>query len=242
MDALETSIVLFLASLAATVAAGLLFSWLVRRTLGRFNPVLARTVARFGSWGIYLTGFLFSLEHLNLRLEVLLLFFGALAAMTLLGLKDVLPNVVARHVLEAYRPFKVGDWIEIDGRVGRVVDMDDLYTVVLTLDHERVYVPNSLMLKREVTNLTRSEGVEVVASFEVPATEGLSGYLSALKKALKAELREDVSEGEPQVSLSGLSDGKARVTVRVRIGNPSRVPEVKSKILMEAVRILSARA
>ncbi|WP_460024413.1 mechanosensitive ion channel domain-containing protein [Infirmifilum sp. SLHALR2] len=239
MDALPESLILFLASLVGTVIAGKLFSWAVRRTLGRVNKVLGDALARFGSWGIYLTGFLFSLEHLNLRLEVLLILFGALAAMLLLGLKDVLPNVVARHMLEIYRPFKVGDWIEVDGNVGRVVDIDDLYTVILTVYHERVYIPNTALLKKQVVNITRSEGVDVVTSFEVPVTGDIGKLISRLEKTLKKELEEEVMEGEPEVWLSGISGGKARLTVRTRIGNPNRVPEVRSKILLSVAKVIS---
>lgn len=240
MSGLEASIPLFLASLAATVASGRLFSWVARRAFGRTSPALANAVAKYGSWGIYLTGFLFSLSvSTNLRLEVLLLFFGALAAATLLGLKDVLPNIAALLILEALRPFRVGDWVEIDGMVGRVVDVDGLYTVILTADRKRVYVPNSLLLKREIANLTRSGGVEVAASFEVPAGGDIASYLAALKKALESELRGELSEGEPRVELSDLSGGRARVTVRVRIWNPSRAPDVRTKILLEAAKVLS---
>ncbi len=240
MEILSEGIILFLLSLAGTVIAGKLFSWAVKRTLGKVNKVLGDALARFGSWGIYLTGFLFSLEHLNLKLEVLLLFFGALAAMILLGLKDVLPNIVARHIIEMYRPFKVGDWIDVDGTVGRVVDIDDIFTTLLTLNHERVYIPNTLLLKKQVVNITKSEGVDIVTSFEAPLTGDINRLVSKLQKVLKSELEEELSEGEPEVWLSGISDTKARITVRVRVGNPNRFAEVRSKILLEAARVISS--
>lgn len=234
---LPESLVLFILSVAGTIIAGYLFSWVVGRTLGRVNKVLGSVVARFGSWTIYVVGFLFALGHLNLRVEVLLMFFGVVATLFLLGLRDVIPNIVAMHVIEMYRPYRVGDWIEIDGKVGRVIDINDMYTIVFTADHERLYVPNNLLLKKNFANITKSEGFDVTVLFEAPLTGDLVKNLTRLEDELKSKLKSEVTEGDLHVMLTGLSTKSATIAVRLRVSNPQRVAEIKSRILREAAEI-----
>ncbi|MCU7554301.1 mechanosensitive ion channel family protein [Alteromonas sp. ASW11-19] len=58
------------------------------------------------------------------------------------------------------RPFRVGDWIQMNNIVGEVVEMDWAKTALLEVDHEsfnytgkHVYVPNSQLVTQTVRNL-----------------------------------------------------------------------------------------
>jgi hypothetical protein len=88
------SLLVFLGSATATLVAGYIFSLIARRSLKKYNPQLAEAVARYGSWTIYLAGFLFPLELLNLKFETILAFLVILGVLMALGLKDVLPNLL----------------------------------------------------------------------------------------------------------------------------------------------------
>jgi small conductance mechanosensitive channel len=61
------------------------------------------------------------------------------------ALKDSISNVLAGVMILLYRPFEVGDRIDIAGLSGRVVHVDLRYTE-LDNERERILVPNSRML------------------------------------------------------------------------------------------------
>ena len=61
------------------------------------------------------------------------------------ALKDSISNVLAGVMILLYRPFEVGDRIDMGGLAGRVTHVDLRYTE-LDNDQERVLVPNSKML------------------------------------------------------------------------------------------------
>jgi small-conductance mechanosensitive channel len=61
------------------------------------------------------------------------------------ALKDSISNVLAGMMILLYRPFEVGDRIDIGGLAGRVVHVDLRYTE-LDNEKERVLVPNAKML------------------------------------------------------------------------------------------------
>jgi CRP-like cAMP-binding protein len=71
-----------------------------------------------------------------------------------LALQESLSNVFAGIMLTIDRPFKPGDWVEVDGKEGKVLDANWRSTRVLTRDDDIIYVPNSTMAKGNIVNLT----------------------------------------------------------------------------------------
>ena len=71
-----------------------------------------------------------------------------------LALQESLSNVFSGIMLTIDRPFKQGDWIEVDGKEGKVLDANWRSTRVLTRDDDIIYVPNSTMAKGNIVNLT----------------------------------------------------------------------------------------
>ena len=71
-----------------------------------------------------------------------------------LALQESLSNIFAGLMLTIDRPFKAGDWIEIDGKEGKILDSNWRSTRVLTRNDDIIYVPNSTMAKGNIINLT----------------------------------------------------------------------------------------
>ena len=61
------------------------------------------------------------------------------------ALKDSIANLLAGVLILLYRPFDVGDRIDVGGLAGRVMHVNLRYTEMET-DTERVLIPNSKML------------------------------------------------------------------------------------------------
>ncbi len=71
-----------------------------------------------------------------------------------LALQESLSNVFAGIMLTIDRPYKPGDWIELDGREGKVLDSNWRSTRIQTRDDDLIYVPNSTMAKGNIMNLS----------------------------------------------------------------------------------------
>ena len=69
-----------------------------------------------------------------------------------LALQDVLGNVIAGVALQAERPFKVGDWVNIGEVMGRVVEMNWRATRLATLEGDHVILPNSTVARERIRN------------------------------------------------------------------------------------------
>ena len=64
-------------------------------------------------------------------------------------------NLISGLFLVSEKPFEVGNVIEVAGTLGEVSSVDLLSTKVRTFDNRYVRIPNEMMIKEQVVNLTR---------------------------------------------------------------------------------------
>lgn len=118
------------------------------------------------------------LSFLGLPTTSLVTLVGACGAAVALALKDSLSNFAGGILILVSKPFNRGDLIETGNTMGRVQNIDLLYTTLLTLDYRVVTIPNGLISTQVVTNHTKASRRRVNGKF------GIS-YESDIEKAKK---------------------------------------------------------
>ena len=71
-----------------------------------------------------------------------------------LAFQGSLSNFAGGVLLLSMRPFKVGDFIESDGLMGTVKEIQILYTKLSTVDNRIVYIPNGTLANNNIINYT----------------------------------------------------------------------------------------
>ncbi|WP_323027127.1 mechanosensitive ion channel family protein [Gelidibacter japonicus] len=79
---------------------------------------------------------------------------GASAIVFGFAFKDIGENFIAGIILAFNRPFDVNDTVEIGQDFGKVKNLEFRYTKLKTFDGKDVYIPNSDVLRKPVTNYT----------------------------------------------------------------------------------------
>lgn len=79
---------------------------------------------------------------------------GASAVVLGFAFKDIGENFISGIILAFNRPFNVNDTVEIGNNFGKVKNMEFRYTKLKTFDGKDVYIPNSDVLTKPVTNYT----------------------------------------------------------------------------------------
>lgn len=162
------------------------FAWLIGRALRLgVQRVLAydkralvdRTAVKFLSQlaqiGVYVFAFI-SYAHLVPALAHLgtVWLTGVSVISVIMGLaaQNTLGNLVAGVSLVLYRPFKVGDRLQVSAptglETGEVESVNLGYTVLKTDDNRRIVVPNSTIASQTIVNLT-SDDPRVLASIAI---------------------------------------------------------------------------
>jgi small-conductance mechanosensitive channel len=71
----------------------------------------------------------------------------------IIGIKDIIPNIVAGLFLYRRKKFREGDKIQLNGHFGKIKRIDLTETIIEKKNKNLLYVPNSSFLKSEVTKL-----------------------------------------------------------------------------------------
>lgn len=118
------------------------------------REVMGKNVIQVLVWGVWL---LFSLSLLNISLAWLLAISGGLSTGIGFASKDIIENIYYGASLMAGR-IKVGDWIDVDGTMGKVVSISYTSTVVESIQGEVITFQNAQLFTKNYKNLTRNHG------------------------------------------------------------------------------------
>ena len=142
------------------LVVGILVARVVSRGAARglrrhMNAPEAMLVRRFTYYALLVLVIASVLHQLGFKLGVLLGAAGVLTVALGFASQTSVSNLISGLFLIAERSFVVGDLLEVNGRVGRVISIDLLSVKLCTFDNLMVRVPNEEMIKTTVVNRTR---------------------------------------------------------------------------------------
>ncbi|MDH3650345.1 MAG: mechanosensitive ion channel family protein [Saprospiraceae bacterium] len=139
---------------------------------------------------------------------------GALAFAIGMALQGSLGHFASGIMLLLFKPYKVGDLVEIGGgQVGSVEEIQVFNTTMRTLDNKRIIVPNGVVTNNVITNISGQETVGVELTYGI-------GYDADIDKAREIILQvgkscphilDDPAQG---VVVAELSDGAVKLATR----------------------------
>jgi MscS family membrane protein len=138
--------------------------------------------------------------------------------------KDTLANFFAGIFIIADAPYKVGDWIVLDGDLrGRVVKIGIRSTRLLTPDDIEITVPNSVIGASKIVNEVGGPTVKQRIRIKVQTAYGsdidkVRSVLAACAEGADGVAREPT----PEVRLSSFGDSGLNFELRVWIEDPAR--------------------
>jgi small-conductance mechanosensitive channel/CRP-like cAMP-binding protein len=75
-----------------------------------------------------------------------------------LSFQDTLGNMMGGMALQMERAISVGDWVRMDGQEGRVKEIRWRHTAIETRNWDTIVIPNSVLMKGQITVLGRRTG------------------------------------------------------------------------------------
>ena len=84
-----------------------------------------------------------------------------------LALQGGLSNLAGGIMLLIFKPFKVGDYIESEGRDGTVKAITMFYTIITTPDNKEIHLPNGNLLNNEIVNYSSNPTRRLDLEFNV---------------------------------------------------------------------------
>ena len=120
------------------------------------DDLLANFLAGIFSTLIILVGLLVVFRVIGLTGVVSGLLAGAGISAFIIGfaLKDIGENFLAGIILAFKRPFRVGDFVDLNGMRGKVLTLNLRDTQIKSADGKDIFIPNGLILKSPLVNFT----------------------------------------------------------------------------------------
>ncbi len=136
-----------------------------------------------------------------------------------LALQGALSNFAGGIMILLFHPFRVGDFIEVNGFSGTVDDIDVFYTFIKTTDNKTVTIPNGSVMGNEVINYSANDTRRVDLSIGVAYGSDIDRVKAVLlEEAARHELV--LKDPEPFCRLSQQGDSSLTFVLRVWANTP----------------------
>jgi len=203
-----------------TAIFGLLASsWvlrIVRRICDRskLDETLTRFFSKMSRWAVLGLTAMLVLDTFGIDVSSFAVVLGAMGLALGMALQGTLGHFASGVMLLIFRPFKVGDSINVAGVSGVVFEIDLFSTAIDTFDNRRLIVPNSNVFGKTIENLsyhsTRRAQIEVGTSYDAD----VDASRTILEKVVAGNTYR-LAEKNGDVILVGLGDSAVSWTLRV---------------------------
>jgi small conductance mechanosensitive channel len=158
-------------------------------------------------------GILIALSTVGISLAPMLAGLGVAGFIVGFALQDSLGNFASGAMILIYRPFDVGDLVEVTGASGLVKKMNLVSTTIVTLDNQTLVVPNSKIWGDVIKNVTAQKERRVDLEFGIAYDDDIELAERILDEIVVAH--EDILEyPEPMIKLHTLGDSSVNFIVR----------------------------
>jgi small conductance mechanosensitive channel len=180
---------------------------------GHMDPTVAGFISSLARHGVLVVAFLVILQLIGIQATSLVAVLGAASLAIGLALQGTLANMAAGVMLLLFRPFRVGDGVEVAGKTGTVKDLNLFMTELASGDNVKVLIPNGLVWGATLTNLSaypiRRVGitflVELGAEVERIIRE-IGGFLASNPRVLR--------DPAPSVAVSNITEKAFEISVQ----------------------------
>ncbi|CAJ1411827.1 unnamed protein product [Effrenium voratum] len=166
----------------------------------RYLVIIATVLAVLGQFGVETTS--------------LIAVLGAASLAIGLALQGTLSNVAAGVMLLVFRPFRVGQFVELNGMSGTVKDLTLFTTELATGDNVQIILPNSSVWGSPLKNYSAHPTRRVDMVYGIAYDADIDKAMSIIKAAIAADDRCHKAP-EPLVVVGNLGDSSVDLTTRV---------------------------
>ncbi|MDD5779667.1 MAG: mechanosensitive ion channel [Bacteroidales bacterium] len=131
-----------------------------------------------------------------------------------MALSGNLQNLAGGLIVLLFKPYRVDDFIEVQGVQGKVREIQIFHTILVTVDNKVVYIPNGSTSSAVIVNYSREATRRVEWTIGIDYGEDVERARTAITEVLEADSRV-LKEPAPFVAVSTLADSSVNIVVRV---------------------------
>ncbi|NRA61620.1 MAG: mechanosensitive ion channel [Psychrobium sp.] len=132
-----------------------------------------------------------------------------------LALQGSLSNFAGGVLILLFKPFKIGDVVEVQGYVGVIKEIQIFNTIVTTLDNQRVIIPNGILSNGPIKNIFAEETRRVDMTFGISYDDDVLKAKEVIRDLVKADSRLLEEAHGHEIYVAEHADSSVNLLVRV---------------------------
>ena len=163
------NIVLFVAVLIIGIILVKIFMNILKRVLNKtkMEKITINFLCASLKFMLYLILVLILLSIIGINITGIITALSAILLAVGMALESNIANLANGIVIVSTHMFKKGDYISVDGKEGSIVEINFLFTTLVTPDNKRITLPNSTIVNSSVTNAGANNKRRVDFTFSV---------------------------------------------------------------------------
>ena len=142
-----------------------------------------------------------------------------------MAMSGAVQNFAGGLILLAFKPFKVGEFIEAQGFFGRVSEITIVHTKIVTTDNREITIPNGAISNGTIDNYSCREPHRLSLKFNVPYGTDFDQVKSILLEMVKQQPlilnKETPGAKNPKVYVDELEESAVKIKLRVWVLAPN---------------------
>ena len=151
---------------------------------------------------------------LGVQMTSFIAILGAAGLAVGMALSGTLQNFAGGVMILIFKPFKVGDFIDAQGHMGSVKEIQIFNTILKTPDNKTIIIPNGGLSNSSMTNFSTEPQRRVDFVFCIAYGDDVDKARKVLLKLINEDDR-ILKDPEPFIVVSELADSSVNLVVRV---------------------------
>lgn len=130
-----------------------------------------------------------------------------------LALQGSLSNFAAGILILIFKPYKVGDWIDVEEKFGKVEEIQIFNTIIITPGQKTLIIPNGQVVENVVTNFSKKGFTRLELNVTMPYEESFP----KVREIIRAELKKApkvIQDLEPEIGIESYDSHNIILAVR----------------------------
>ena len=230
LEGTASAVVKFGLKIVLAIVIYIVGAWLIRKTKG----IITKAFQKKGTDST-LSSFILSFVTALLWVVLILAMVGTLGINTTsiaallaaggmaigMAMSGTVQNFAGGLIILAFKPFKVGDYVEAQGYFGWISEISIVHTKLVTTDNREITIPNGALANGNIDNYSKRNPYRLSVRFSVAYGSDLDLVRSLLLDLVKQQpaILDEKTPGaaEPRVYVNYLGDNGIQIEIRVWI-------------------------
>jgi len=222
LEAAQDFIVTFTPKVILAILTLWIGFWLVKRVLKILNITfeksglsleVQRFMESFASVLLKMGVVLFAASFLGFEVASIIGLLAAASFAVAFALQGSLANLASGLLVMVFRPYKIGDMVEVNGKFGKVEDIKIFSTILGTPGLKTLIIPNSKVTEDTIINFSEKGNIRLEINISMPYAESFPKVKAVILSTLK-EIPVVLQDPEPEVGIETFDSHNIVLTVR----------------------------